>query len=187
MNQIPELQQLLSEVESTFGHPLNSSKDFFNLSVSIGLKVKDTLGATTLKRLWGYINHSTLPRFSTLEILSKYAGYENFKQFKEGLHAEESSVYLYGENILMSEELSQGDCIMIGWLPDRLAKLEYLGEDMFLVKEVENSKLLPGDKFEVTYFCKGWPLFVPGIIRDGETTPPYVAGKSKGLNLIRKI
>ena len=43
MNQIPEMQQLLSEVESTFGEPINSSKDFMALSVSISMKLKDTL------------------------------------------------------------------------------------------------------------------------------------------------
>ena len=186
MKQIPEMQQLLSEVESTFGEPINSSKDFMALSVSISMKLKDTLGATTLKRLWGYISERTLPRLSTLDILARYVGYDSFKDFKGKLHAEDSSMYLYGDNVLFSDELSVGENVMIGWMPDRLVKLEYLGEDRFTVKESANSKLLVGDEIKATFFCKGWPLFVPGILRNGEYTPPYIAGKTKGLNLIQK-
>ena len=187
MNQIPELQQLLSEVEKTFGESVNTSKDFARLSISISQKVKDTLGATTLKRLWGYISHVTIPRISSLDILAKYVGYDNFKDFKSKIHAKDSSVYLGGEHIILSDELSVGDSILIGWAPDRLVKLECLGEDRFKVVESANSKLVSGDEIKASSFCIGWPLFVSGILRDGNMTQPYVAGKSNGLTLLRKV
>ena len=49
----------------------------------------------------------------------------------------------------------------------------------------ENSKLLPGDRFELSHLMKGYPLFIPRILRAGEYTPAYVAGNDGGLTLLR--
>ena len=94
MNQIPELQALLRAVEERFGEAVKTTAGFERLATSIDFTVGQTLGASTLKRLWGYIPEKTTPRLSTLDILSRYAGYKDFKAFRKTLHAEESSDYV---------------------------------------------------------------------------------------------
>ena len=53
------------------------------------------------------------------------------------------------------------------------------------VESVENAKLRPGDRFEASEFILGAPLFISSVRRsDGTQTPPYVAAKTDGLNVL---
>ena len=187
MNQIPELQALLRAVEERFGEAVKTTAGFERLATSIDFTVGQTLGASTLKRLWGYIPEKTTPRLSTLDILARYAGYKDFKAFRKTLHAEESSAYVTERTCLTSADLDDGDKVRIGWAPDRLVTLAYLGSDRFEVVESANAKLLPGDVIEVSCFLMGWPLFVPCIRRGDTITPPYIAAKARGLSNIEKL
>ena len=187
MTQIPELQSLLTAVEEKFHSPVRTTTGFERLSAAIEFALGESLGASTLKRLWGYIPSRTTPRLTTLDLLARYAGHKDFKTFCEGLHAEDSSDYLVDRSYITSDELSPGDRVRIGWAPNRLVSLSYLGGGRFEVLDSANSKLLPGDIFEASCLLKGWPLYVPGIHRGGTLTPPYIAGKANGLTLIEKI
>ena len=187
MNQIPEFQSLLTAVEERFKQPVRTTAGFERLSAAIEFALGEGLGATTLKRLWGYIPSRTTPRLSTLDILSRYAGYKDFKQFCASLHAEDSSDFLTERTYITAAELEPGDRIRIGWAPNRLVTLAYLGDECFEVQESANAKLQAGDRIEASCFLKGWPLFVSGILRNGITTPPYIAGKAHGLTLIEKL
>ena len=187
MKQIPELQALLGAVEERFGEAVKTTAGFERLATSIDFTVGQTLGASTLKRLWGYIPEKTTPRLSTLDILARYAGYKDFKAFRKTLHAEESSAYVTERTCLTSADLDEGDKVRIGWAPDRIVTLAYLGSDRFEVVESVNAKLLPGDVIEVSCFLMGWPLFVPCIHRGDTITPPYIAAKARGLSSIEKL
>jgi len=187
MTQIPELQSLLAAVEETFHAPVRTTTGFERLSAAIEFALGESLGASTLKRLWGYIPSRTTPRLTTLDLLARYAGHKDFKAFCDALHAEDSSDYLVDRSYITSDELSPGDGVRIGWAPNRLVSLSYLGGGRFEVLDSANSKLLPGDIFEASCLLKGWPLYVPGIHRGGTLTPPYIAGKANGLTLIEKI
>ena len=63
--------------------------------------------------------------------------------------------------------------------------MEYHGEHRFRVTESANSKLLPGDEFEITHIMLEYPLYISRILRDGNYTPPYVAGMNGGILTIR--
>ena len=126
MPPIPELQALLEAVEARFKGPVRTTAGFERLAAAIEFELGESLGATTLKRLWGYI-------------------------------------------------------------PNRLVTLAYLGDDRFEVLDSANAKLLPGDRIEASCLLKGWPLFVPGILRAGTLTPPYIAGKAHGLSVLEKL
>lgn len=186
MKQIPELQALMKAVEEEFNGEVKTTTEFERLSDAIQYKVGDGLGASTLKRIWGYIPSLTTPRISTLDILAQFAGHKSFRSFCSTLHAEDSSGFIQDRTCLISTELGIGDRISIGWAPNRIVNLSYLGDDRFEVTESFNAKLHPGDIIEVTCFLQGWPLFVPGILRDGAITPPYIAGKAHGLTHIEK-
>lgn len=187
MTRIPELQSLIAAVEETFHAPVKTTAGFERLSTAIEYALGESLGASTLKRLWGYIPSRTTPRLTTLDILARYAGHKDFKAFCDSLHAEDSSDYLTDRSYITYAELSPGERVRIGWAPNRLVTLSYLGDGSFIVLESANSKLRPDDVFEATCLLKGWPLYVPGIHRGNILTPPYIAGKAHGLSLIEKV
>ena len=75
MQPIPEIDLLLKAVETRLGWPIRTTRDFELLSA----KLNSALGATTLKRLWGYISDKSTPRLSTLDVLSRYSGSKDFE------------------------------------------------------------------------------------------------------------
>ncbi|MGN1211868.1 MAG: hypothetical protein ACI4TM_09290 [Candidatus Cryptobacteroides sp.] len=83
--------------------------------------------------------------------------------------------------------MKEGSQVIIGWAPDRVVRLEYLGNGSFEVKESLNSSLVAGDRFEQTCFMLSYPLYISRICRNGEYTPPYVAGINNGLNCLEVL
>ena len=57
---------------------------------------------------------------------------------------------------------------------------------LFLITKALQSKLQKGDIFEVSAFLLGQPLSLPYIIRDGQRTSPFIAGRNGGLTLINQ-
>ncbi|MGM5471344.1 hypothetical protein ACS386_13785 [Flavobacteriaceae bacterium LMO-SS05] len=55
---------------------------FVELSALIQAETKTLLSTTTLKRVWGKIHYPNAPSISTLNSLSQFAGYTNWRDFK---------------------------------------------------------------------------------------------------------
>ena len=96
------------------------------------------------------------------------------------LELQQTSSFFEADRVL-SSDLKKGAVIELGWMPDRTVRLEYMGENRFIVNESVNSKLKEGDIIETSQFIKGQPLFIGSVLRDGQQLQSYVAGKSKGL------
>ena len=173
---------LRQDVERKFGRRLATTADFVRLSDEMG----DSISPSTLKRMWGYVGMKVEPRAATLDALARYAGFRDFKAYREDLNASRmaSSGYFNAER-LDAEALQAGDSFQIGWRPDRIVTLRYEGDHRFLVLSSEHAKLEPGDEFEATSILKGFPLIVPSILRNGEKTASYIAGRDGGIAFIR--
>ena len=183
---IPELSFLLTEVEKKYGRKLSTATDFESLSVVIEMTTRAYISASTLKRLWGYVTMNPTPRISTLDILCKFIGHKDFKSFCTSLKDTSSfNSTFFTSRCMDTSDLGTGDIVRIGWAPDREVKMEYHGEHRFRVTESANSKLLPGDEFEITHIMLEYPLYISRILRDGNYTPPYVAGMNGGILTIR--
>lgn len=185
MNQNPEIQYLLAQIEGKYGRKVNTTSDFEALSIIIEHEVGDILSASTLKRLWGYVNDSHTPRISTLDILCRYIGFRNFVLFRESLKeiSEFNSGFLTS-SCVESSTLEVGTRIEIGWNPNRYVILQYLGNQLFRVEKSLNSKLESGDEFEVSTIMIGYPLYIAKIKRNNEFTRPFIAGQNNGLTLL---
>ena len=61
-------------------------KDFENLNILIFEKTKVSLSASTLRRIWGRVEYPHLPSGTTLDTLSKFAGFENWRAFTKQVH-----------------------------------------------------------------------------------------------------
>jgi len=75
------LAKLRESVEGVVERKMKTPKDFEFLSECIFEKFHERISPTTLKRFWGYLSETTTPRKSTLDILSMFVGYDNWKNF----------------------------------------------------------------------------------------------------------
>ena len=93
------LAKLRELIEGVIERKMKTPKDFEFLSECIFEKFHEKISPTTLKRLWGYLSESTTPRNSTLDILSMFVGYDNWKDFcKKNPIEEEKRKEERGEN-----------------------------------------------------------------------------------------
>lgn len=186
--EIPELKFLLAEVGRIYGRGIHTTTDFEALSVVIEHSINERISASTLKRMWGYVTNRSAPRLATLDILSRYVGKPDFRQFCETLKKSgltESG--LFSSVRISASDLAPGAVIRLGWNPDRLILLEYLGASRFRVRENLNSSLRAGDEFEASAFFLGYPLYIPAILRDGADLPAYIAGSINGLTTLELL
>lgn len=183
---IPELAYLLTEVEKKYGRRIATTTDFESLSVVIEHQIGELISSSTLKRLWGYVSLNPTPRIATLDVLSRYIGYKDFKAFCDGLKESKSYTSTFFTSKCQTvAEMAKGASVTIGWAPNRIVILEYLGSFEFEVRHSENSQLMPGDRFELSEIIIGYPLYISRILRNGRYTPSYVAGQIDGINLLK--
>ena len=184
----PEIAELLLQVEKAYAKPLNSSTDFEELSIQLKYKLGMSLSSSTLKRLWGYVNDAHSPRPQTLDVLARYLGHADFKDFCMWLkHTTAYNSSFFSAKRILVEDLNPGMEVEIGWSPNRYLRLRYEGNDLFEVKESHQSKLLVGDRFEVVSFMMGQPLFLPYVWRSGERLSSFLAGRNGGLTLLNTL
>lgn len=185
LKEMPEVSFLLTQVEKRFKKKVATTTDFNILSAAIEMALNERISSSTLKRLWGYVASRPMPRFSTLSVLARYIGYKDYEDFCSSIDNPyfEDSGFLSSDSA-KSADLKKGDTVTIGWSPNRLVTLEYLGDFKFMVMENRYSKLREGDIFEAINFIKGQPLYVSKILRGDAYTPPYIAGRSGGLTSV---
>ena len=64
---------------------------FVELSQVIQHETKIALSTTTLKRVWGKVNYKNAPSISTLNTLAQFAGYDNWRDFKNRVSTKKPS------------------------------------------------------------------------------------------------
>lgn len=181
----PEIEELKLLIEEKYGKQLLTTTDYEEFSGFIERVLGRTVSSSTLKRLWGYVNDNHKPREVTLDVLASYLGHKSFGDFCRWLKTSSrynSSFFHAGQ--LVSADIEKGATVSIGWPPNRLIELSYLGESTYEVKHASNSKMQRGDRFVTGCLIKGQPLYLPYLERDGERTPPFVAGRNGGLTVV---
>lgn len=184
----PEIEELKNLVEQKYGKVLGTSTDFEEFSLHLQRTSCITISPSTLKRLWGYVGDSHKPRTITLDLLSQYIEHKNFYAFTVWLKT--STKYnssFFNASQVVSNEIKPDTHVVIGWSPNRLIDLRYLGDSRYEVVSSENSKLHVGDKFVTGCFIKEQPLYIPYIDRNRERTAPFVAGRNGGLTVINVV
>lgn len=186
--EIPELKFLLAEVEKTYGRSVSTTTDFEALSVVIERDINEMISSSTLKRLWGYVSNNSSPSLTTLNILSRFIGQKDFRTFCESLKKMELfESSFFTSTFISTSDLEPGAIVRIGWNPDRVVHLEYLGSFHFRVQRNYNSSLQAGDEFDISSFFLGYPLYIPRILRGGQYTPSYIAGSVNGLTTLELL
>lgn len=185
---LPEISALRSRVESVYGQTLQTHNAFIALVDAIDAAMREHLSESTLERLWGYSTRGAdAVSLRTLDVLSRYAGVASWKDFCAQLRAESAreSEEFSGDSVV-STRLQSGTRLQLGWLPDRLVTVTYIGGGRFVVETSLNSSLQPGDSFECIELQAGRPLYLDRFRRAGsDTEARYVAGERSGLTLVK--
>lgn len=162
------------------GAPVVYPADCDRLSYDISQQINETIGVTTLKRLFGFARDTAVPRRTTLDILARYAGFDTYPEMIASLYPAGDSEFEEGFDI-KTDGLQPGQQVRFTYLPDREVTLEYIGDREFRVAASKGSRLREGDIAIISSFCLDHPLIVESVIRSGENLGRYVAGKASGL------
>lgn len=187
----PEIAVLKARVEDAFRAPLKVHSDFVALGDDIFSRTRQHMSETTLERLWGYSTRGnpTVSRRS-LDVLCIYAGYPGWDSFLLRLKEETGSESdLFDAETIASPSLEPGARVLIGWQPDRLCTVRYLGNNRFVAEETHNSRMQPGDTFSCLQFRLHSPLFLEDFtsVASGATAAAYGVGLHHGLTTLRLL
>lgn len=180
------IENLRNEIEVAIHRRLATPKDFEALREMIFLRLHILVSATTLKRIWGYIDDSVSTRRSTLDILARYIGYADFDAYENGTVgdiAESPSSPIMARRIDVDEQLQPGDMIRLTWQPGRICDVEYRGDRVFCVVASQSTRLKAGDTFKCSLMIEDEPLYIDMLVTADSVTPTaYVCGKKSGIH-----
>ena len=180
--------QLRTDIETALKKKLQTPKDFEFLRERIYARLHTLVSRTTLMRLWGYVDEEVTPRKGTLDILSRFLGYQDWESYQENasLPKEQQSSPVMSRKLNVNSDLYIGERLRLTWQPDRVCDVEYLGELSFRVIASENTRIQPGDTFQCSLIVEGEPLYLDNLRKgDGSSsaeTIAYVCGKKTGVN-----
>ena len=153
------------------------------------MMLHEHLSPTTLERVWGYStrHYDTVSR-RTLDVLARYIERVSWDDYCDYLkHTADTESDFFTEGILDVSSLTVGTCLRLGWQPDRVCEVRYLGDYRFIVESVTNGSLRVGDTFSCLQFQLGKPLYMDCFEREGEPTGQsqrYAVGRENGLTMV---
>ncbi len=178
----PEIFCLRNDIERDLKRRMMAPSDFEFFSGVIWERLHENISPTTLKRLWGYIDGADNTRRSTLCLLSRFLGYDDWEHYLQHLASRtdvESSIFASAG--IRAEELHTGEEIEVTWAPNRRCVFRYEGGVRFSVVENQNSKLCVGDSFDAACFLIGQPMYLDNLVRGNNEPVSYVAGSKSGV------
>lgn len=189
---IPEITALRKEVEQKYGTPLHTHAQFVSLTEAIEVALREHISPTTLERVWGYStrHYDTVSR-RTLDVLARYAdkeSWDNYCNYLKRTSSTESD--LFTDGLLSVATLSVGTRLRLGWQPDRVCEVRYMGEYRFVVEQVRNGSLQVGDTFSCFQLQLGKVMYMDCFQRANENIQEnqrYAVGRSNGLTLLEVI
>ncbi len=176
---------LCRRVEETLGlHPATPSQ-FEVLAERIHYRTGTLISATTLKRLWGYLNEPLTPRRTTLDVLARCSGWPDYEAFLAGDTPELESGAVGTKVIRVERDLRRGDRIKVMWHPSRVCVIQYLGDGAWKVLAAEKTRLTQGDTFRCNMLISGEPMYLDDLSHNTSTGGLYVCGSRSGITFER--
>lgn len=177
------LSNLLTAAEKQLGFHPDTPRDFRVASEAIDASVNVKVSATTLMRLWGYLDERVAPSMNTLNAVARYLGCANFEQWC--LTAGGDSDTAAGKRLDL-KTLQIGDRLRLHWQPNRVMEVEYQGERHFKVLHAENTRLFKDNEFDCGLFINGETLYLDNVEQhNGQPKRVYVCGQNHGVSIER--
>ena len=180
-NRDKDRQRLKEKVETVVGKKIETPRDFNFLSKQVEGFTGESLSASTLKRVWGYVDSASKQSKYTLDTLAQMVGYASWDNFVKGGMEDSFVSFRIISRKLVSDALVFGDLVKLVWKPDRVVTVEYQGQSTFRVVESVNSKLSVGDTFQCSQFVDKQELYLNNLIHPGMPVTDYVCGQQGGI------
>ncbi len=187
MQNSKEIVILRQMIEESVGRKIATPTDFSFLTGVISERCHETLGITTLKRIWGYVEGYDTLRYSTLSILARCVGFRDWDDFLQNHIKRSSSSHVVLGQALNASELAKDARIRVAWAPDRRCVFQHRGEGRFEVLSSENSKLKVGDTFHCSFLIIGQPLYLDDFVRNNKPPTMFVIGNKGGLTTVERM
>lgn len=180
-----DIVSLRLRIEEVLNRRIVTPTDYQFLADVIKERCHQSLGLSTLKRIWGYINDAGRdykPSRYTMCVLARFIGYRDIEDYlgSKGQPMVQSATYV-GKTI-DAMTIKPGTRLRITWSPNRVCLLNSLGNNSFEVLESINSKLLKSDIVTCMSMTQNAPLFFNRVIRAGEQPMTYIAGSRTGIH-----
>ena len=184
----PEIFALRKDIENDLKRRIKTPADFEFLAGVIWERIHENISPTTLKRLWGYIDGADTTRRSTLCLLSRFLGFQDWENYLSQLanRSEEESRIFSAEGI-NTKDLKQGEMLEVTWQPNRRCVFRFEGGNRFTVVSNANSKLREGDTFDAACFLVGQPMYLDNFVRGINEPVSYVAGSRSGIVSVKVL
>lgn len=177
---------ILEMLRRKSGNDLRLPADCEFLMLDIESRTGVRIGATTLKRLLGFAHDERTPHTGTLDTIARYLGFAHWEELSK-VESQGNSGFDVSDEEVRSADLQPGTCVEVAYLPDRLLRLQYLGNGRFRVVESRNSKLMVDDEAEILNFVLHHPLLATSVWRCGRSMGPFTAGRVSGLSSIKVL
>lgn len=180
------IESLKSAVQQSIMRSEMHSSDFDYLYGEIQHRIGETIGISTLKRLWGYIDGYNSIRTSTLDVLCRFVGFPDWHTFvADHCNADdEQTSHRIVTATLLCDDIEVGDKVTIEWNPNRILEIVHRGNGWFDVIQSRNSKIKVGDRFHCERFMMSQPLYIDNLVHENNEPILFVVGKKGGLTKI---
>ena len=186
-----QVKELREEVEKIVGK-ISGHNKFIELTSLIEEKCKEHVSITTLERLWGYStrNANNISE-RILDIIAKFVDAKDWHHFCHTPRNNKESELFRNDGVINCSKLEKGTKLRLGWMPDRICEIEYLGNNRFIATRTENTSIKQGDSFSCLLIQKGRELYMDYFTHSGETVNDsnarYVVGQINGLSIVEYI
>ena len=176
------MHELLQRLEEAIGRRLSTSVDYTYMSEQIAARTGQSISSTTLKRIGGYLDEDVTTRRSTLDLLARALGYNDFDAYlSQRTERRPDSNPAMGQ-WLDASKLTRGSLVELSWFPDRRCVVRYLGDESWEIVSAVATRLAAGMRFRCRHIIAGQPLQIvlePSPIN--AHMAPYICGRTHGI------
>ncbi len=188
---IPQIVSLRKCVELRFGKSVTIHNDFVLLVADIETALREHISESTLERVWNYSTRSNnTVSLRTLNVLAQYGADCSWEKFCEKLKEDEGlESDMFNVESVLTSNLTPGNRLRIGWLPNRLCIIRYLGENNYIAEVCENSTMQEGDTFSCLQFSLGKEAILSNFKKCNSDSPgvSYVIGIKNGITTLKIV
>lgn len=176
---------ILDSLKEKSGLLFERVKDFEIFSNLVYNETGRTIGVTTIKRLFGYIDDSRKTNDYTLNTIAMYLGYNTWEEYLSSRRIDSS--WNFQDDSVFINNLETGTEIAVQYLNRTVRFVVTLYEDQKVLKVIkaENSSLKTDDLLFIHKITKGEILEAEKVIRGNNIGNYKTHGEILSLELIK--
>ena len=176
--------QTISQLKERSGLPFNKASVFNSLSSVILEVTGQSLGVTSLKRLFGYIQDDRATNKSTLDIIASFLGFPSWTEYAKTIRLDSDWDFEDSDTVWISA-LSLGSIVNVSYLNRDVSfkVVEHDNEKVLEVIEAQNSSLHSGDLAYIDRIRKGEYLEAHKVIRGQYDGSYRTNGEVKAISI----